>query len=37
MPRSMEVIVRGEQVEKCQPGDICQFTGTVMVINEPFK
>lgn len=31
MPRSLEVILRNECVEKAQPGDICHFTGNLTV------
>lgn len=30
----MEVIVRGECVEMAQPGDRCDFTGTLIVVPD---
>lgn len=37
MPRSMDVIVRNEQVEKGQPGDRCIFVGTPVVIPDAYS
>ncbi|CAD5113181.1 DgyrCDS2369 [Dimorphilus gyrociliatus] len=34
IPRSVEVILRGEAVEKAQPGDKCDFTGTLIVVPD---
>ena len=32
MPRSIDVIVRNENVEKAQPGDLCKFVGYICVV-----
>ena len=32
MPRSIDVILRDENVEKAQPGDICKFIGYLCVL-----
>jgi len=34
MPRTLDVILRGEQVERAKPGDKCKFTGTEIVIPD---
>lgn len=34
MPRSMDVILRNEMVERCKAGDKCVFTGTFVVIPD---
>ncbi|KRX82721.1 Zygotic DNA replication licensing factor mcm6-B, partial [Trichinella sp. T6] len=34
VPRSMDVIVRGECVERCQPGDRFDFVGTMIVVPD---
>ncbi|CAO3644187.1 unnamed protein product [Cunninghamella blakesleeana] len=34
MPRSMDVIVRGEMVERAKAGDKCIFTGTLIVVPD---
>ncbi|KAI8332640.1 DNA replication licensing factor mcm6 [Chlamydoabsidia padenii] len=34
MPRSLDVIVRGEMVERAKAGDKCTFTGTPIVIPD---
>uniref|UniRef100_A0A915ID43 DNA replication licensing factor MCM6 n=1 Tax=Romanomermis culicivorax TaxID=13658 RepID=A0A915ID43_ROMCU len=34
IPRSLEIILRGECVEMPQPGDRCDFTGTLIVIPD---
>ncbi|KHN86809.1 DNA replication licensing factor mcm-6 [Toxocara canis] len=34
IPRSVDVIVRGELVESAQPGDRCDITGTLIVIPD---
>lgn len=34
MPRSIEVIVRNDNTEKGQPGDICRFVGYMCVSPE---
>ncbi|KRY89829.1 Maternal DNA replication licensing factor mcm6, partial [Trichinella pseudospiralis] len=34
VPRSMDVIVRGECVERCQPGDRFDFVGTLIVVPD---
>ena len=34
MPRTMDVILRGEQVEKTKPGEKCIFTGTLIVVPD---
>ena len=37
MPRSIDVIVRNEQVEKGQPGDRCIFVGTLVVVPDIYS
>uniref|UniRef100_A0A915BKC8 DNA replication licensing factor MCM6 n=2 Tax=Parascaris univalens TaxID=6257 RepID=A0A915BKC8_PARUN len=34
IPRSVDVIIRGELVETAQPGDRCDITGTLIVIPD---
>ena len=34
MPRTLDVILRGEQVERAKAGDKCIFTGTLIVIPD---
>ncbi|RMZ83580.1 hypothetical protein DV738_g1101, partial [Chaetothyriales sp. CBS 135597] len=34
MPRTMDVILRGEQVDKAKPGEKCIFTGTLIVVPD---
>lgn len=34
MPRTLDVILRGETVERAKPGDKCRFTGTEIVIPD---
>lgn len=34
MPRSLDVILRGETVERAKPGDKCTFTGTFIVVPD---
>lgn len=34
MPRTMDVILRGEQVERTKPGERCIFTGTLIVVPD---
>lgn len=34
IPRSVEVILRAECVERAQPGDRCDFTGTLIVVPD---
>ncbi|GMG20951.1 unnamed protein product [Ambrosiozyma monospora] len=34
MPRTMDVILRGDMVERAKPGDKCKFTGTEVVIPD---
>ena len=34
MPRTMDVILRGEQVERTTPGEKCVFTGTLIVVPD---
>ena len=34
MPRTMDVILRGEQVERTKPGEKCVFTGTLIVVPD---
>ncbi|KAF8753868.1 MCM OB domain [Rhizoctonia solani] len=34
MPRSLDVVVRAEQVERAKPGDRCVFTGTFVVVPD---
>ena len=34
MPRSVDVIIRDDNTEKGQPGDICQFVGYLCVLPE---
>lgn len=34
MPRTMEVILRGDCVERAKPGDRCRFTGTEIVVPD---
>ena len=37
MPRSIDVILRHEQVERAKPGDKCFFTGTLVVVPDVSK
>lgn len=32
MPRSLDVIIRNDNVEKGQPGDVCRFVGYLCVV-----
>jgi DNA replication licensing factor MCM6 len=34
MPRTLDVILRGEQVERTKPGEKCVFTGTAIVVPD---
>ena len=34
MPRTFEVIVRGDAVEEAQPGDRAEFTGSLVVVPD---
>ena len=34
MPRTLDVILRGEQVERTKPGEKCVFTGTLIVVPD---
>eukprot|EP00960_Hanusia_phi_P049571 759633-Hanusia_phi.AAC.3 len=34
MPRSMDVIVRNEMVDRAKPGDRCSFTGCLIVVPD---
>lgn len=34
MPRSLDVILRGEMVERAKAGDKCVFTGTFIVVPD---
>lgn len=34
IPRNVEVIIRGEAVETAQPGDHCDFIGTLIVVPD---
>ena len=34
MPRSIDVVLRDENVERAQPGDICKFIGYLCVLPE---
>ncbi len=34
MPRSIDIILRNEMVDKAKPGDCCVFTGTLIVVPE---
>ena len=34
MPRSIDVILRGENVDSAKPGDRCIFTGTLIVVPD---
>ncbi|MCQ2819543.1 MAG: ATP-binding protein [archaeon] len=34
MPRSIDVILRNELVERCKPGDKCNFSGTLLVVPD---
>ena len=34
IPRSLEVILRAEAVDLAQPGDKCDFTGTLVVVPD---
>jgi len=34
MPRTLDVIVRGEQVDRCKPGDKIRITGCLIVVPE---
>lgn len=37
MPRSIDVIIRADQVEKGQPGDRCIFVGTPVVVPDLYS
>lgn len=37
MPRSIDIIVRCEEVEKGQPGDRCIFVGTPVVVPDLYS
>ena len=37
MPRSIDVVLRNEQVEKGQPGDRCVFVGSLLVVPDAFS
>ncbi|KAG0721771.1 Zygotic DNA replication licensing factor mcm6-A [Chionoecetes opilio] len=34
IPRSVEIVVRAEAVDQAQPGDRCDFTGTLIVVPD---
>ena len=34
MPRSIDVVLRGEMVERAKAGDVCVFTGSLVVIPD---
>lgn len=34
VPRNIDVIIRGEAVESAQPGDHCDFLGTLIVVPD---
>lgn len=34
MPRTLDIILRGETVDRAKPGDKCKFTGTEIVIPD---
>lgn len=34
MPRSIDVIIRNDNTEKGQPGDICRFIGYLCVVPD---
>lgn len=34
MPRTLDVILRGDTVERAKPGDRCKFTGTEIVVPD---
>ena len=34
MPRSIDVILRGDTVDKAKPGDRAVFTGTLVVVPD---
>ena len=34
MPRSMDVILRGDTVDKAKPGDCAIFSGTLVVVPD---
>lgn len=34
MPRSLDVVLRGEMVERAKAGDKCVFTGTFIVVPD---
>lgn len=34
MPRTLDVVLRGETVERAKPGDKCRFTGTEIVVPD---
>jgi len=34
MPRSLDVIIRNDNVERGQPGDVCRFVGYLCVVPE---
>lgn len=37
MPRSIDIIARGDEVEKGQPGDRCIFVGTPVVVPDLYS
>ncbi len=37
VPRTIDIILRGEQVEKAQPGDRVLVTGTLIVVPDVFS
>ena len=34
MPRSMDIILRNEMVDRAKPGDKCSFTGALVVVPD---
>ena len=34
IPRSLEIVLRAEAVETAQPGDRCDFIGTLIVVPD---
>lgn len=37
MPRSIDVVLRNEMVEKARPGDRCVFSGTLIVVPDAYS
>ena len=37
MPRSVDIVLRNEIVDKAKPGDKCVFVGTLIVVPEIYS